>query len=426
MKERILLIGYNYAPEPTGIGKYSGEMMAWLATHGYECTVVTTYPYYPHWAVQKPYDQQRFWYHTEIERPAPGVAITVHRCPAYVPAKPSGLKRILLDFSFSVTAFFKIIQLLFGPKFDYIVAVAPSFQFGLLGVLYKKIRGGRLVYHIQDLQIEAARDLQMIKSKKAVDFLFSLERYIFNRSDLITSVGEGMVAKIRQKTPRPVELFPNWTDVAQFYPLANRGRLKEAFGFRATDRIALYSGAIGEKQGLEAILHAAVAFQNQPEVRFVICGSGPYKERLQALARELALPNVDFLPLQPFEKFNDFLNLADVHLVIQKANAGDLVMPSKLTTVLAVGGVALITSNPGSGMHTLVQKERMGILVEAENQAALNAGLAEAFGRDHSATAANARRYAEEHISINGVMKTFTGLMRACASVAQRQASEVG
>ncbi|HEX8505613.1 MAG TPA: glycosyltransferase, partial [Hymenobacter sp.] len=265
----------------------------------------------------------------------------------------------------------------------------------------------KLAYHIQDLQIEAARDLQMITSQQVIDLLFGVEQFIFNRSDLITSVGTGMVAKIQEKTPRPVALFPNWTDVAQFYPVPDRGRLKPEFGFQPTDRIALYSGAIGEKQGLEAILHAAVAFQHQPEVKFVICGSGPYKEKLQGLARELAVANVVFLPLQPFDKFNDFLNLADVHLVIQKANAGDLVMPSKLTTVLAVGGVALITSNPGSGMHALVQQHGMGLLVAAENQAALNAGLADALGHDHTAVAKNARRYAEEYLSIESVMRAY-------------------
>ncbi|HEX8330739.1 MAG TPA: WcaI family glycosyltransferase [Hymenobacter sp.] len=414
MKKRILLIGYNYAPEPTGIGKYSGEMMAWLAQHGYDCTVLTTYPYYPHWAVQEPYRKHRFGYHTEKQRLPSGAEITVHRCPAYVPARPTGIKRILLDFSFLLTAFFKLLTLLPGRKFDYVVAVAPSFQFGLLGAFYKALRGGKLAYHIQDLQIEAARDLQMIKSKQVIDLLFGMEQFIFNRSDLITSVGEGMVAKIREKTTKPVALFPNWTDVGQFYPIHDRAQLKTLFGFQPTDRIALYSGAIGEKQGLEAILYAAVAFRTQPEVKFVICGSGPYKEKLQALAQELAVPNVLFMPLQPFEKFNQFLNLADVHLVIQKANAGDLVMPSKLTTVLAVGGVALITSNAGSGMHALVQQHRMGLLVEAENQAALNAGLAEALARDHAGLAANARRYAEEHLSIESVMRTYELRLLAC------------
>ena len=49
MQKRILLIGYNFSPEPTGIGKYSGEMIQWLGNQGYDCTVLTAYPYYPYW-----------------------------------------------------------------------------------------------------------------------------------------------------------------------------------------------------------------------------------------------------------------------------------------------------------------------------------------------------------------------------------------
>ncbi|UOR04592.1 WcaI family glycosyltransferase [Hymenobacter aerilatus] len=411
MNKRILLIGYNYAPEPTGIGKYSGEMMAWFADNGYDCSVVTAYPYYPYWQVQEPYVKNRFWYKTEQETTDKGSRLTVHRCPMYVPAKPTGLKRILLDFSFLLTAGAKVVQLLFGKKFDYVVTVVPSFQFGLLGVLYKKIRGGKMAYHIQDLQIEAARDLQMIKSPKVIDLLFGVERYIFGRCDLITSVGEGMVRKVQEKTDKPVHLFLNWTDTTRFYPLPNKAPLREALGFAANDQLLLYSGAIGEKQGLEAILQAANEFRAQPRLKFIICGSGPYKAKLQALAEQMQLHNLFFLPLQPIETFNQFLNAADVHLIIQKANAGDLVMPSKLTTVLAVGGVAVITSNPGSGMHGLVQEHHMGILIEAENQQALNDGIAAAIAQDTAQYSQNARRYAEQHLSLEGVMRGYEQLL---------------
>ena len=68
------------------------------------------------------------------------------------------------------------------------------------------------------------------------------------------------------------------------------------------------------------------------------------------------------MPLQAHSEFNDFLNLADVHLVIQKASASDLVMPSKLTTILAVGGLAIITANPGSGLYSLVKEQNIGVL----------------------------------------------------------------
>ena len=44
---RILIHGVNYFPELAGIGKYSGEMAAWLAARGHELRVVAAPPYYP-------------------------------------------------------------------------------------------------------------------------------------------------------------------------------------------------------------------------------------------------------------------------------------------------------------------------------------------------------------------------------------------
>jgi colanic acid biosynthesis glycosyl transferase WcaI len=407
MSKSILLIGYNYAPEPTGIGKYSGEMIDWLARHGTACTVITAYPYYPQWKVQGSYYADRHWYKTEHQTFASGGSITTHRCPLYVPANPSGLKRMLLDFSFLVTATIKLVQLLPGRKIDTVLVVAPSFQLGLLGVVYKAVRKARFMYHIQDLQIEAARDLGMIKSSALVNLLFKVERYILRKADIVSSISPGMLRRISDKAGKPVYSFPNWADTNLFYPLENRGALKELFGLRATDKVVLYSGAIGEKQGLEAILQAADTYRAHPEVRFVICGSGPYKQKLQDQAASLGLTNVEFLPLQPFEKFNQFLNMADVHLVIQKANASDLVMPSKLTTILAVGGLALITATEESSLHELVSEYQMGLLVAAEDQAALNEGIRQAIWGDNQAVVANARAYAEKYLAIDSIMGDF-------------------
>jgi colanic acid biosynthesis glycosyl transferase WcaI len=407
MRKRLLLIGYNFYPELTGIGKYNGEMVYWLTKNGYDCTVITTYPYYPHWKVQEPYYRSRFRFKKENQDFVSGGRLTVYRCPIYVPAQPSGLSRMMLDFSFLVTAGLRLFSLLARKKFDFVFTVAPSFLVGLLGILYKKARKTPLLYHIQDLQIEAAHDLQIIKSEKVTNALFRLEKFIFSHSDMITSVSEEMKQKIQQKAQKDTFLFPNWTDIKLFYPLENKASLKAEFGFQDTDRVILYSGAIGEKQGLEVILYAAKAFQEQKDLKFLICGSGPYKQKLQQLAESLQLANVIFFPLQPLEKFNRFLNLADVHLIIQKANISDLVIPSKLTTVLAVGGLVIITANPGSGLHALVQLHHMGILVAAENQQALNEGISRAINQNNSQLTRNARLFAEGHLCIDKIMTAF-------------------
>ncbi|MEJ8800526.1 WcaI family glycosyltransferase [Pontibacter sp. H249] len=407
MSKSLLFIGYNFSPEPTGIGKYSGEQIQWLAKNGYNCTVIASYPYYPFWKVQEPYYKDRYWYKSETEHFDSGGKITVHRCPMYVPSKPSGLKRVLLDLTFLISAFFLLLMLLPRAKYNYVVTILPSVTLGILGIIYKKIRGAKLICHVHDLQIEAARDLGMIKSEKAINTLFKVEKLIFDKCDNVTCVGEGMAKKVREKAEKPVSLFFNTTDLDFFHPINDRNKIKQEFGFDVNDKIILYSGAIGEKQGVETILYAAKEYSSFKSLKFIICGSGPYKEKLQELAEELKLQNVVFFPLQPIEKFNRFLNMADVHLIVQKANAGDLVMPSKLNTVLAIGGLALVTANEGSGMHNLLGKYKMGILVEAENQQALNQGILTAITEDTSELTFNARAYAEAHLSIDKIMMNF-------------------
>ncbi len=37
---KILIHGINYAPEATGVGKYTGEMGEWLAARGHEVRVL--------------------------------------------------------------------------------------------------------------------------------------------------------------------------------------------------------------------------------------------------------------------------------------------------------------------------------------------------------------------------------------------------
>ncbi len=382
-------------------------MTDWMADNGFDCTVISTYPYYPYWKVQEPYTSKQHWYSKELLATAKGNTITVYRCPHYVPKKPTGRRRIALDFSFSLSVFFQILRLIVSKKFDIVITVVPPMPLGLLSVLYKKMKKAKFLYHIQDLQIEAARDLQMIKSESVIRALFSIERFILNNADSISSISKGMIDRIQEKSKgREIVFFPNWADLNFFYPMNNKAELKKEFGFASNDVIILYSGSIGEKQGLEAILTAARQY-GDGHVKFLICGSGPYKEKLQELAETMNLPNVVFFPLQPVHKFNRFLNMADAHLIIQKANASDLVMPSKLTTILAVGGLAIVTANPESSLHIMISEHNMGILAEAETEEALLKAISVSILNDNTCIRNNARRYAEEYLSIDSVMHRY-------------------
>lgn len=409
MSKRVLLICGNFYPEPTGIGKYSGEMIDWLAENGFSCTVITTFPYYPDWKVQKKYQKSRFWFKKEIRqtKKTGSNPITIIRGPHYIPTSPTGFKRLLSEFTISFFSYLALFFLLFTRKFDYVLTVAPPFELGLLGVLYKKIKGAIFLYHIQDLQIDAARDLGMIKSSRALNFLFALEKYIVNHADYISTISEGMIKKVKKKCNKDIVYFPNWVDTKFFHPIADKMGLKLQYGFQPTDKIVLYSGAIGEKQGLKSIIHLAKEFDKFDHIKFVICGSGPYKEQLVGLKNNLGLNNLIFLPLQPFANFNTFLNIADVHLVLQKSNAGDLVMPSKLSTILSVGGVPIVTARPGTSLYDIMKSSDMGILIDPENEEALKKSIEDALTIDLTTKACNARAYAQNYFSVDEVLSRY-------------------
>ncbi len=407
-KKKILLISHNFSPEPTGIGKYNGEMMDWLARNGFDCTVVTTYPYYPYWKVQSPYKNR--WYKKEfVNYNQNESSMTVYRCPSYVPSKPTGLKRMIQDLSFWSSMFWTILKLIVKKnKFDLIITVAPPFHLAYLGLMIRKYTGGKLLYHVQDLQIEAAQDLNMLSSTKLFERLYKIEKKVLDKADFVSSISEGMIKKITEKAQREIQFFPNWVDTNRFFPITDRGELKTKWGFQADDKVFLYSGAIGEKQGLESILYAAEKLINNDKIKFVICGSGPYKEKLIEMANTAGLINVSFLPVQEMDVFNEFLNMADLHLILQKSNASDLVMPSKLTTILAVGGISLVTAPEGTSLYKTIDQYNLGYIIEPENTELLCKAIVEMkFDADFELKKQKSREYALKYLNIDNVMNEF-------------------
>jgi colanic acid biosynthesis glycosyl transferase WcaI len=343
---RILIHGINFSPELTGIGKYSGEMAEWLAAQGHQVRVVTAPPYYPEWSIGDAYSAWRY----RLEE-MNGVGIW--RCPLWVPARPSGLKRLIHLASFALSSFpIMLMQLRWKP--DVVIAIEPPLMCAPAALLVSRLAGARAWLHIQDFEVDAAFELGILKSKWLRKRVLHVERWLMRNFDRVSTISDSMLAKLVEKgvgRDKSV-LFPNWADMAIIFPLEQVSPLRKAPGFPAEKIIALYSGNIGEKQGLEIVLEAACRLVTHPEIQFVLSGEGAARARLFEAYRHL--PNVMWLPLQPLEKLNDLLNLADVHLLPQRADVADLVMPSKLSGMLASGRPVLATAHAGAQVAQVV------------------------------------------------------------------------
>ncbi|RRB04269.1 WcaI family glycosyltransferase [Larkinella rosea] len=404
---RILIYGINYSPELTGIGKYTGEMGEWLAGNKQEVDVITAMPYYPEWAVHA--SHKRKGWHTEYID-----GVRVHRCPLYVPTRVTSLKRILHEFSFVVSSLWYWLRVFFGKRYDVVICISPPFHLGLIPAIYSRLRKVPFWCHIQDLQIDMAKDLGMITNRTFLNTMFKVESYILKRCSAISTISEGMLQKVKLKNGAGSKcvLFPNWVDSTHIKPVPKPHSMRAELGLLDSDRVILYSGSLGEKQGLEIIIAAAQSFAQQPDIKFLIVGSGGGKTKLEATVREYGLTNVVFHPLQPYEKLSALLGTADIHLVLQKKSASDLVLPSKLTGILAAGGCALVSAVPGTTLYDVVHRHEMGILIEPESAQALEVAIEQALSMDLSPYHTNARWYAETYLNKETTLNKFIGELR--------------
>jgi colanic acid biosynthesis glycosyl transferase WcaI len=348
---RLLIYGLNHAPEPTGIGKFTGEMAAWLASRGHEVRVVTAPPYYPDWRVAEGYAGLR-WRREEI------AGARVYRCPLYVPARPRGASRLLHLASFALSSFPVALWQALAFRPDALIAVAPALLSTPGAWLAARLGRAKALLHIQDFEVDAAFALGIVSSGGLRRLAISLESWLLQRFDRVSSITPAMVQRLADKgvaAERRI-LFPNWVDTREIHPAESQ--LRRSLALPQDAIVALYAGNMGEKQGVETLAETAAALSATP-VHLLLAGAGAARRRLEAATSGMA--QVHWLPVQPLERLNDLLNAADIHLLPQRADAADLVMPSKLAFMLASGRPVVAGAAAGTAVARAV--EGVGLVV---------------------------------------------------------------
>lgn len=461
---RILIYGINFAPELVGTGKYTGEMAEWLAVQGHEVRAVTAPPFNPAWQVASGYSAWRYsredyFPHSMrrygIEEPAaaaatspsragrralqhavgevpqvviaeaeadaqPG-ALAVFRCPVWVPRRPSAAMRVLHLASFALSSSFIMLRQV-SWKPEVIVVVEPTLFCAPSAWLTGRLSAAKTWLHIQDFEADAGFEMGLLTSRTLRSLVGALEKKCMSGFDRVSTISEMMLMKLPKKgiASCRIVLFRNWVDTSLIFPLRQPSPLRAEWGISQEDVVALYSGTMARKQGLHLLADTAQILAPRQTLRFIFCGEGPGKPALAALAAQL--PNVQLFPIQPRERLNDLLNLADIHLLPQRADAADLVMPSKLTGMLASGRPVVATAGAGTQLAQVV--EGRGLVVPPGDASAFSAaiarltdspGLREALGR-------SARAYAISDLAKEKVLSHFEQelLFAVCGNSSQQ------
>lgn len=396
---KILIYSANFAPEPTGIGKYSGEMAEWLVSQGHEVRVVAAPPYYPDWKITEGYAWPPYRHET-------WKGVRVWRAPLWVPSTPGGLKRILHLLSFAITSMPVMLRQI-GWRPDVVLTVAPAFVCAPTGWLTARLSGAQAWLHVQDFEIDVAFKMGLMQGRRPRQALLWLERRLLRRFDVVSSISRRMVERLRNKgVDRDcIRHFPNWVDVDKVRPLPHVSAYRAELGISHTDTVALFSGTLNGKQGLMMIPEVARLLAHRQDLHFVICGDGVMKPELEAACA--GMDNVTLLPLQPAERLGELLGLADLHLLPQCPEAEDLVLPSKLSGMLSSGRPVVATCREGTEMAHVVS--RCGLVVSPGDQQALAQAIESLANQPEARQELGrlARRFAEDHLAQKSVLNQW-------------------
>jgi colanic acid biosynthesis glycosyl transferase WcaI len=343
---RILLHSTYYAPELTAIAKYNFEMAVWLQNRGHDVRVVSTAPHFPAWRVHDGYHAWRYSY--ELLGGVP-----VWRCPSYVPSRPSGVRRLASILSLTLSSIPVMLRhALWRP--DVVIGVEPSLPIFLAARLCAMLSGAAIWLHVQDLEVDAAFELGILRGRRARKMALALERLLMAGCVRISTISEPMAERLRTKGVPPGTLFllPNWFNFEPAAAVPRTDGYRQELGIPPGDAVALYAGNMASKQGLDTVIETAQLLVDRKDVWFLLVGDGASRAHLVEAAKDLE--RVRFLPIQPANRLQELLSFADVHLLPQLAAVADLVMPSKLTGMLASGKPTVAAAAAGTEIAKVI------------------------------------------------------------------------
>jgi len=209
---------------------------------------------------------------------------------------------------------------------------------GLAACLVNLITVLPFVTIVHDLYPDAAIRLGILKPGSLTAKVWArITHWIFNRSEGLVAIGRDMAELVHAKLTGPAQkitLIPNWADDSQIYPIPHAKNSFRQLYNPKEHFIVQYSGRMGRTHNLEPLLQAAARLQDEP-VLFQLIGDGAKHAKLEQMAAEMNLQNVQFLPYQPYDQLGQVLSAADLAVVCLETSCTGVSVPSKSYGIMA-------------------------------------------------------------------------------------------
>jgi len=345
---RLIFVNRYFYPDLSATSQLLTDLAAALANDGFDVHIICS---------RLRYDDA----HAALPKSDRVGAVQVHRCWSTRFGR-AGLFGRLLDYkSFYVSSVLTALRL--SRPGDILIALTdpPMLSVGLAWVARR--RGAALVNWLQDLFPEVAIALKVTRLPGWLQgLLLRLRNDSLQAAAMNVVLGERMRERL-QALGIPAEritVIENWADGDAIRPMeASESKLRASLPV-GTEFVVQYSGNLGRAHEYQTILGAAQILATEPGWLFLMVGGGANMVRLQAEARQLALPNMLFLPYRPREELADSLAAADVHLSCLLPEMEGLIVPSKFYGILAAGRPVIVIGDREGEQARVVREEGCG------------------------------------------------------------------
>jgi glycosyltransferase involved in cell wall biosynthesis len=215
---------------------------------------------------------------------------------------------------------------------------------------------------IYDLYPEALNHAEMTTGNGVMVKLWKwLNRVYFGKANLIFTISNTMRTEIAKYVSlEKIQVVPNWADTDYIKPIAKEQNSFLAKNSLAGKKIILYAGNCGLTHDLESLIEAADLLKTDKDIFFLIVGEGAKKMKLQNMAEQLRLTNIQFMPYQRDEIFPEVMAAADIGIVTLGIGAEAISVPSKTYTNLAAGVCLIAIANENSELAEIISTYEVG------------------------------------------------------------------
>ena len=313
----------------------------------------------------------------------------------------------------------KGVQIALKEEYDLLFATSTPLTAGIPGIVMKLFRRKKFIFEVRDLWPELPKALGM-KNPLLLWGMSVLEWLSYHYSDACVGLSPGICEGIRKRSQsgKRIAMIPNGCDLDIFKP-APREFLKLK-GIKSTDKVAVFTGAHGIANGLDAILDAANELKNRGRNDIVLAfiGDGKMKPHLQERVEREKLDNCRFYAPIPKKELNAIVASADVGLMVL-ANVPAFyygTSPNKFFDYIS-SGLAVLNNYTG-WLADMIEENELGVVVPPNNAKAFADGLIKLVDNDNYRMNAgqNARRFAEANFSRIKLADDFVSFLEEISS----------